>query len=160
LGTASLAADLAGVASVVDGDTIEIHGTRIRIFGIDAPESSQLCRGADSLLYKCGAKAANELDSFLGRHPIICNPVNLDWYGRTVATCAVGASDIGEWLVRNGHALDWPKYSRGQYAGAQAYAQRGGEGIWGGSFAPPWKYRDCMKVTRDISTCSDRDPVP
>jgi endonuclease YncB( thermonuclease family) len=37
--------DLAGQASIVDGDTLEIHGTRIRLWGIDAPESSQLCRG-------------------------------------------------------------------------------------------------------------------
>ena len=36
-------ADLIGQASVIDGDTLEIHGTRIRLWGIDAPESSQLC---------------------------------------------------------------------------------------------------------------------
>ena len=53
--------DLAGQASIVDGDTLEIHGTRIRLWGIDAPESSQLCRGEDSLQYRCGAKAANDL---------------------------------------------------------------------------------------------------
>jgi hypothetical protein len=53
----SVAADnLAGRASVIDGDTLEIHGTRIRLWGIDAPESNQLCRGEDSLQYRCGAK--------------------------------------------------------------------------------------------------------
>lgn len=52
--------DLAGQASVIDGDTLEIHGTRIRLWGIDAPESSQLCRDDDSLQYRCGAKAAND----------------------------------------------------------------------------------------------------
>jgi endonuclease YncB( thermonuclease family) len=50
-----------GQASVIDGDTLEIHGQRIRLSGIDAPESDQLCRGDDSLQYRCGAKAANEL---------------------------------------------------------------------------------------------------
>jgi endonuclease YncB( thermonuclease family) len=54
--------DLIGRASIIDGDTIEIHGTRIRLWGIDAPESAQLRRGDDSDLYRCGAKAANDLD--------------------------------------------------------------------------------------------------
>jgi endonuclease YncB( thermonuclease family) len=49
--------DLLGQASVIDGDTLEIHGTYIRLWGIDAPESSQLCRGENSLHYRCGAKA-------------------------------------------------------------------------------------------------------
>jgi hypothetical protein len=57
------AQDLIGQASVIDGDTVEIHGTRVRVFGIDAPESSQLCRDDDSLPYRCGAKAANELSA-------------------------------------------------------------------------------------------------
>ena len=60
----ALADDFVGQASVVDGDTLEIHGIRIRLWGIDSPESSQLCRGEDSLQYRCGAQAANDLDAF------------------------------------------------------------------------------------------------
>ena len=41
----AFADDLIGQASVIDGDTLEIHGTRIRLWGIDAPESNQFCRG-------------------------------------------------------------------------------------------------------------------
>lgn len=59
--SAALAAALTGRASIIDGDTIEIHGTRIRLWGIDAPEAAQLCRNADSDLYRCGAGAAGEL---------------------------------------------------------------------------------------------------
>jgi endonuclease YncB( thermonuclease family) len=61
LALASYAAadDLTGQTSVIDGDTLEIHGTRIRLWGVDSPESAQLCRGEDSLQYRCGAKAAN-----------------------------------------------------------------------------------------------------
>ena len=66
--------DLAGQASVIDGDTLEIHGMRIRLWGIDAPETSQLCRGEDSLQYRCGAKAANDLDAFIARRPVGCIP--------------------------------------------------------------------------------------
>jgi endonuclease YncB( thermonuclease family) len=61
--SATFADNLVGQASIIDGDTLEIHGTRIRLWGIDAPESNQLCRGEDSIQYRCGAKAANDLDS-------------------------------------------------------------------------------------------------
>src|ERR1700747_1166366 len=101
----SLSDDLTGQASIIDGDTLEIHGTRIRLWGIDAPESAQLCRGEDSLQYRCGAKAANELDTFIARRPVSCISISLDKYRRTVATCSVDNIDLGEWLVRNGLAI-------------------------------------------------------
>lgn len=110
-----IASNLVGQASIIDGDTLEIHGTRIRLWGIDAPESSQLCRGEDSLPYRCGAKAANELDVFIAGRSVSCEPVSRDVYGRTVATCSVGGIDLAEWLVRAGLALDWPRYSKGKY---------------------------------------------
>ena len=86
LSLSASADDLVGRPSVVDGDTLEIHGARIRLWGIDAPESSQLCRGADSLQYRCGAKSANALDALIAKRPVSCVPVSLDQYGRTVAT--------------------------------------------------------------------------
>jgi endonuclease YncB( thermonuclease family) len=127
--TIVLSDDMTGQASVIDGDTLEIHGTRVRLWGIDAPESSQLCRGEDSLQYQCGTKAANELDAFIARRPVSCIPISLDRYGRTVATCAVGAVDLGEWLVRNGLALDWPQYSRGRYDEVQREAEHAGRAL-------------------------------
>src|SRR6202045_1377283 len=87
LSSAAFADNLSGQASIIDGDTIEIQRTRIRLWGIDAPESAQLCRGEDSLQYRCGAKAANELDTFIARRPVSCIPISLDQYRRTVATC-------------------------------------------------------------------------
>jgi endonuclease YncB( thermonuclease family) len=112
------ASDFIGEASIIDGHTLEIHGTRIRLWVIDAPESSQLCRNDDSLQYRCGAKAANEFDTFIARRPG-CSPVRLDRYGRTVAACSIDGVDLGEWLVRNGLALDWPTYSKGKDDRAQ-----------------------------------------
>jgi endonuclease YncB( thermonuclease family) len=102
---AALADDLTGQASIIDGDTLEIHGARIRLWGIDAPESSQFCRGEDSLPYRCGAKAANDLDAFIARRPVNCLPITLDQYRRTVASCSVEGVDLGQWLVRT--ALLW-----------------------------------------------------
>src|SRR6266478_6383513 len=151
----AFADNLSGQASIIDGDTLEIHGTRIRLWGIDAPESSQFCRGADSLPYRCGAQAANDLDGFIAARPVSCVPLNLDPYGRTVATCSVRGADLGEWLVRNGLALDWPQYSKGKYGSAQREADRSGRGMWKGSYVEPWLYRGCIRANGRPPACSD-----
>ncbi|OSI72318.1 nuclease [Bradyrhizobium canariense] len=155
LSGAALADQFVGQASVIDGDTLEMHGVRIRLWGIDAPESSQLCRGEDSLQYRCGAQAANDLDAFIARRPVNCVPVSLDPYGRTVATCSVASVDLGEWLVRNGLALDWPQYSKGRYREAEREAERTGQGLWKGSYVEPWLYRACIRARGKPSACSD-----
>ncbi|MEY9148724.1 endonuclease YncB(thermonuclease family) [Bradyrhizobium elkanii] len=151
----ALAGDLIGQTSTIDGDTLEIHGTRIRLWGIDAPESSQLCRDEDSTLYRCGAKAANDLDAFIARRPVNCMPISLDQYGRTVATCSAGSTDLGEWLVRSGLALDWRHFSKGRYEAAQRDAERTGRGIWSGSYVEPWLYRACIRANGSPTSCSD-----
>ncbi|NOJ46050.1 thermonuclease family protein [Bradyrhizobium archetypum] len=153
--TVAFADDLSGQVSVIDGDTLEIHGTRIRLWGIDAPESSQLCRGEDSLPYRCGTKAANELDAFIARRPVSCTPVSLDAYGRTVAKCSVDGVDLAEWLVDSGLAFDWPKYSKGKYEKAQRKANHIGRGVWAGSYVAPWFYRACVNQGGKPSDCSD-----
>lgn len=155
LATGAVADDLTGQASVIDGDTLEIHGTRIRLWGVDAPESSQLCRGEDSLQYRCGAQAANDLDAFIARRPVSCLPISLDRYGRTVATCYVGGVDLGDWLVRSGLALDWPEYSKRKYDGTQREAEEAGRGIWQGSYVEPWLYRVCIRAGGTPFNCSD-----
>jgi endonuclease YncB( thermonuclease family) len=144
-----------GQASVIDGDTLEIHGTRIRLWGIDAPESSQLCRGDDSLPYRCGAQAANDLDAFIARRPVSCIPISLDRYGRTVASCSVAGADLGEWLVQNGLAVDWPQYSKGKYGADQRAAEKAGRGMWKGSYVEPWLYRVCIRANGTPANCSD-----
>src|SRR3979490_700256 len=124
LSGAAFADDFVGQASVVDGDTLEIHGMRIRLWGVDAPESSQLCRGEDSLQYRCGAKAANDLDAFIAGRPVNCMPMSLDRYGRTVATCSVGGADLGDWLVRNGFGLGLATFLKKKSQCARARAHR------------------------------------
>lgn len=91
------------------------------------------------------------------KRPVSCSPIDRDQYGRTVATCSLGAPgpDIGHWLVSNGHALDWPKYSKGKYEDAQRSAEKANRGIWAGSFAEPWRYRACMKAGGRPAACSD-----
>jgi endonuclease YncB( thermonuclease family) len=132
-----------------------MHGTVIRLWGVDAPESSQLCRAGDSIQYRCGAKAANELDVFIAKRPVSCTPISVDRYGRTVASCSVDGVDLGDWLVSNGLALDWPQYSKGLYDKAQREAERTGRGLWAGSYVAPWLYRACIQANGKPGDCSD-----
>ena len=76
LTTWALADDVIGQASVIDGDTLEIHGSPIRIFGIDAPESDQLCRDEQKYHCGCGQKASNALFDFIDRRPVECVEVD------------------------------------------------------------------------------------
>ncbi|MCK1522781.1 thermonuclease family protein [Bradyrhizobium sp. 17] len=153
------AGEVTGRASIIDGDTIEIHGTRVRLWGIDAPEHDQLCRGEDSLQYRCGARAANELDQFIDSRPVTCLPIDIDRYRRTVASCSVGGVDLARWLVSHGHALDWPRYSKGKYANEQRQAEQTERGIWSGSFSKPWQYRACVRAGASIADCSEEDVI-
>ncbi|WP_210188969.1 thermonuclease family protein [Mesorhizobium sp. YR577] len=132
-----------GRASVVDGDTIEIHGERIRFNGIDAPEASQICIDGKGQKYRCGARAAEALAEFLSlSSPTHCEFVERDRYGRFVGNCLrADGTSIQEWLVINGYALDWPRYSAGAYAGQQKIAKSKRLGMWEGTFQTPWEWR-------------------
>jgi hypothetical protein len=85
------------------------------------------------------------VDTFVARRPVSCLPISLDQYGRIVATCLGDGVDLGDRLVRNGLALDWPQYSRGKYGAAQREAEQAGRGIWKGSYVEPWLYRVCIR---------------
>jgi len=146
---------IVGQASVIDGDTIEIRGSRIRLFGIDAPESAQTCHDDDGKLYRCGQKSALALADFIGAKLVSCAPVDTDRYGRTVATCEVGGVDMADWLARAGLAFDWPQYSKGRYTAAQKAAERAGDGMWGGQWVVPWAYRACVGGGGRPDRCSE-----
>ncbi|RWB54359.1 MAG: thermonuclease family protein [Mesorhizobium sp.] len=134
---------ITGVVSIIDGDTIEIHGQRIRFNGIDAPESKQYCEDAKGFEYPCGRRSAEALDSFLAAsRPVQCTFVTWDRYHRFVGDCrrADGVS-VAAWMVEHGQALDWPRYSHGAYAAQQAKAEAAKVGLWVGNFQAPWDWR-------------------
>ena len=133
------ASDLTGRASVIDGDTIEIHGQRIRLFGIDAPESRQTCE-ADGQTWRCGQQAALGLAEFIGQRTVTCGQRGVDRYGRIVAVCRAGLDDLGAWAVHNGWALAYRRYSTA-YAAPEASARFAKRGIWRGAFTAPWDWR-------------------
>ena len=135
-GITSSVADMIGQASVVDGDTIEIHGERVRLFGIDAPESAQLCT-ASGREYRCGQQAAFALADRIGQNTVRCEPHDRDRYGRTVAVCYVGGEDLDAWMVRQGWALAYRKYSSA-YVGDEDDARNAHRGSRQGEFQVPW----------------------
>ena len=112
--------------------------------------------GQRSFGYRCGQKAANDLDAFIERRPVECVEVDRDQYNRAVAVCTVAGVDLAEWLVKNGLALDWPQYSKRAYAAAQSEARRANLGMWGGSFQGPWRYRTCRRTGGTPVSCSDQ----
>lgn len=134
-----------GQATVIDGDTIEIHGQRIRLDGIDAPESNQRCY-IDGKPYRCGQEAAFALADFIGRRTVKCEETSRDRYRRIVARCTVDGTSLASWMVMGGHALDWPRYSKGAFAKAQEAAKRDRAGIWRGQFQLPWEWRRDRKA--------------
>jgi endonuclease YncB( thermonuclease family) len=148
------AANLVGQVSIVDGDTLDIHDERIRLWGIDAPESTQLCRGRNGKAYRCGAQAANMLDTFTRAKTVRCTPVDGDRYGRIVARCAAGKIDLGQMLVSRGLAVEEPQYSHGHYAADQLAARRASRGLWAGSFVEPSVYRACMHAGGRPADCA------
>ncbi|MFK4823748.1 thermonuclease family protein [Paenochrobactrum sp. BZR 588] len=113
-------ARLQGRASVIDADTIEIHGQRVRIWGIDAPEGKQTCKNAAGKDYRCGQIGSIALADYLDEaQPIRCDYKDTDRYDRFVGQCFTSdGNDIAEWLASEGHALDYKQYSQGAYGKA------------------------------------------
>jgi endonuclease YncB( thermonuclease family) len=129
-----------GIARVIDGDTIEIGGTRIRLEGIDAPEGDQHCATAAGGTWKCGQVATTELQRLVGRTALGCDGRGTDKYGRMLAICHSGTTDINAEMVRGGFAWAFVKYSNA-YVAEEAEARKRGVGIWQAPTTTAWDHR-------------------
>ena len=133
---------------MIDGDTLEIRGQRIRLHGIDAPESGQSCEDEHGKSYRCGQRATLALADLIGRDTITCWQTDIDQrYGRIVAVCHLGGLDLNAWMVGAGHALAWRKYSW-DYVAAETLARRDRKGIWAGRFVDPWDWRRGVRLQK------------
>ncbi len=137
-----------GFPKVVDGDTLRINGEKVRLFGIDAPEINQNCYKnifsfnflSYSKKYKCGKKSANKLSLLVKNSRIVCQIRGIDRYQRKIAICFKGNLDINAWLIKEGLAVAYKKYSR-KYSYLEKQAKDNQKGIWGGNFDMPWNWR-------------------
>jgi endonuclease YncB( thermonuclease family) len=137
--------EIVGVASVIDGDTISIHGENIRLSGFDAPERGRRCAGG----VNASSRAANALDGFISGRTVRCVVTDHDRYGRPVARCSASGVELGDWMVREGWARDWPQYSCGAYAAAERAARQARRGLWGMDCPALWPAdRDYQRACR------------
>ena len=114
-------ADVSGRASVIDGDTIEVNGHRIRLHGIDAPESAQTCL-AGGERWRCGRHATRALRDRIASRTVACEERDRGRYGRMVAVCRLGGRDLNAWMVSEGWALAYRRYST-EYVTEEASAK-------------------------------------
>jgi endonuclease YncB( thermonuclease family) len=129
-----------GTARVIDGDTLEINGQRVRLWGIDAFEASQTCR-TEAYSYSCGRAATETMENAVRNQHVQCLQKDIDRYKRVVAQCFVGTEDLGRMLVLRGWAFDYTRYSGGHYKDVENAAREVGRGAWAGVFQWPWDYR-------------------
>lgn len=147
LPTLAQAADITGTAKVRDGDEIQIGNNRIRLGGIAAPAVDQLCLNTKGERWTCGAAVRDELIKHAGNRNWICrNRQVADRRGRIVARCEVDGEDIQKWLVRNGWALSYARFSK-DYEADEKVARETKAGMWQGAFIAPWDWRVRNKKT-------------
>ena len=125
---------------MIDGDTLEMHGNRIRLFAMDAPEGRQTCTAADGKAWRCGTAAARALDAMTAGKTVTCSQRDTDRYGRIVAVCKVSGKDLGAELVSQGLAVAYRAYGR-DYIEAENIARKAGIGMWSGDFQNPAEWR-------------------
>lgn len=145
------AEELRGVARIVDGDTLELAGARVRLFGIDAPESNQRCRDARGRKWDCGDYATKTLAELAKGH-VLCERRDTDRYGRMVAVCRAEGRDVGGAMVELGAAWAYRKYSL-DYVRHEARAEAAGRGLWSGEAerAETFRKRESQASAQPVS---------
>jgi len=139
---------ISGIAKVTDGDTIRIEGKKIRFFGIDAQEKKQQCSKTWLTIsfisltkdYPCGQIYNDKLKKKINNKLLICKWTNKDRYKRYIAECFKDKTNLNAWMVRNGYAVAYRKYSK-KFVSQEIFAKKEKLGLWSGTFMMPWDYR-------------------
>lgn len=148
----SVHATVAGIARVIDGDTIDVDGQVIRLHGIDAPENAQRCTTRTGKSYACGLSAQNYLHSLLSSG-VICTGTQYDAYDRLIGSCHSKGVDVNRQMVLTGHAVAFRKYSM-DYVNEEKDASSAQRGLWSGTFQMPSEFRE-----KKWNTASQQSPL-
>ena len=124
---------------IVDGDTIHLNGEKIRFSGIDTPELKQTCKKNTEIIY-CGIQAKEILIKKIGKNKVKCLNEGKDQYKRTLAECFINNLSLSSFLVRQGYAFAYRKYSM-KFVEDEDYARLNKLGMWSMDFEYPWDYR-------------------
>ena len=128
-----------GKPRIIDGDTIHIKSNKIRLHGIDAPETKQTCK-IDNEEWYCGKQSTKELKKLINKQNVECVINDVDIYNRYVAICYVDEININQWMVKNGWAIAYRYYSK-DYINEEEYANNNKLGIWKSKFIEPYLFR-------------------
>ena len=137
---------ISGKAKIIDGDTLKINNKKIRFSGIDAPESyffgkKQLCI-LNNIKILCGNLSKEKLVEKIGNQIVNCKlEKNKDQYSRLIGECFINNESLSVFMVRNGYAFDYPKYSDGKFRKHEIYAKNLSLGLWQMQFEYPWIWR-------------------
>ncbi len=129
----------ADVLKVIDGDTIVLNGEKIRFSGIDTPELKQKCIKNDQKVF-CGVLAKKLLLEKIGNKTPKCIKEGKDIYKRTLAECFINGESLSVFLVRNGYAFAYRKYSD-KFIKEEEFAKKNKNGLWSMKFEYPWDFR-------------------
>lgn len=127
---------LTGAVQVIDGDSLRLNGEELRLEGIDAPEYRQSCTDKAGRSVDCGRNARRALQALVERGLVTCDIGKIDRYGRGLARCRQGETDINAVLVQQGHAVAY-----GGYRSEEAEAKAAGRGLWALTFERPETWR-------------------
>ena len=147
-------ASVSGIPRIIDGDTVEVSGKRVRLLGIDAPELKQFCTNTSTMSnFPCGSIAKNALIKKVGAMPMVCAvQEKTDVYGRLLGYCGTRvdastlasrpASSLNAWMVRSGNALAYRQYSTA-FVEQEEAARKSKQGLWAKNvkFEVPWEWR-------------------
>lgn len=133
---------------VVDGDSLESDGERLRLWGIDAPELQQTCDRAGRV-WPCGRESRNALRTLAREGRFSCVTTGIDKYDRWLVECDLNGRSVNETLVREGWAIAYGGFDR-----AEAEARNAERGIWSGNFERPSGWRDANRGDAGSSEAS------
>ena len=147
----TIAEEISGIPKIVDGDTIHINENKFRLEGIDAPEMRQKCKKESLKIsfiigftfykdYNCGKVSKEKLKSKIRGSEIKCIFTTKDRYKRYIATCYKKKTNLNQWMVRNGYAIAYRRYSK-KYVPDEDFAKEKKLGLWQGKFMNPEKWR-------------------